>query len=658
MDNNFEKFNSLFPNSQYRRIKPGEKAPLNAMIVSYKDVMNDTERVGWVISQGYIVVDIDDKTTAKKLESWITDCNIHCVKFYTEHGMHFIFKAGARVIKNSAKVSTYLGIEVDYRVAGKGYIVLPFNDSTRSWNELPNTAAVLDTLPDVLCPVMARPEADFVNLGEGSRNDALYQWSVKLRSMQGTSEMKIEALKIINKYFFEEPLSDDELSHTVLRDEQRAKIRTFEVAPTNDKKPLAEKENECVDAIMDNLTFKCMNQDILYVYNGAYYRYISERELEVIIAKGDYYPDSQLFRDASRKEVISKIKLFASQVDKDDDKYWSYLSFNNCVVDITTGQTYEPSPAFFITTHINRNYVEDAPVSDGINAFIDHCSSKDAQKRQLILEMIGDCFLRRAIFQKMYLIYGEGGTGKSTLLRLITNAVGHENAAYLSTKDLENMFYPAELFGKLVNIGDDIPFTKITDSSQIKKLVSGEAMMIQRKFQHPTYFNNYATLIFTTNQLPNTNDRTSGFMRRLAIIDMNVRVTDPTAFFAESFSDRDYEYLICIAVEAIKEALKRGSLTRSFVVERNLEAYQKMNSSLAEFIDDNNITKEYLVGRSTSEVYAEYTHHCQENGIKYPLGKHTVMAEFMKMFYLMTAKTTDELGNVATRFVYVTNTTN
>lgn len=646
MDNNFEKFNSLFPSSKYRRIKPGEKAPLNNMLCSYSDVKDDTERVGWIISDGFIVVDIDDMNVAKRIKRWIEAEDIHCCLFTTEHGMHFIFKKCARLIKNSAKCMTYLGIEVDYRVEGKGYIVLPFNDLKREWTRFDKC----DSLPEVLCPIIAKPDHDLVGLGEhDGRNDALFKWSVKIRDKFGSADMKLHALNIINKYIFDKPLPDNEINSTLLRDEMKTKI----LNTSAEKKTAAEKENECVDEMMKDNIFCCVNQNILYMYNGAYYKYIPDREVEVMIAT-KYAP---LFREANRKEVISKLKLFAKQVDFNADDLWSLISFNNCVVDIQSGEMFEPSPELFVTTHVNRNYIFDAPVSERIEEYLNHCSNNDPQKRRLLLEMIGDVFLRRAMFQRMFVIYGEGGTGKSTLLRLITLMVGAENAAFLSTKDLENPFLPSELYGKLVNIGDDLPFTRINDTSQIKKLVSGEAMMIQRKFAQPMWFNNYATMIFTTNKLQNTSDRTSGFMRRLALIDMNTRITNPTGFFAESLTESDFEYLIYIAANSIREALRRGELTRSYVVDRNLEAYQKMQSSLSEFIDDNEITKEYLVNRSTSEVYAEYTHYCQENGMK-PLGKHYLIADLCQLFYISTSKCKDELNNSATRFVYVTNKTN
>ena len=354
------------------------------------------------------------------------------------------------------------------------------------------------------------------------------------------------------------------------------------------------------------------------------------------------------------KHLLTKAPL----VEDEMNDAWHFISFNNCVLDIKTGETFPHSQQLFVSTHINHNYIENAPPTAIMNAFLDMCSNNDVQKRAIILEMIGDCLLKRALFQKMYLIYGEGGTGKSTLLRIITSLVGEENASFLSLQDLENTFYPWELVGKLVNIGDDIPFGKINDSSLIKKLVSGERMMIQRKFGHPSSFSNYATMIFTTNKLPNTADRTSGFMRRLVLIDMNTKIQKPTTFFCDKLSEADFEYLIYLAASAIRAALERGELTRSFVVDNNLQAYQRMQSALSEYIDDENITRDSLIGRDVGSVFAEYALYCQLNGMR-PIGKHSFVSELCSLLFITSAKLPDDAGqNIVLRFTYVDNKTN
>lgn len=657
-DSGFTKFAEIFPNAMYRRIRPeyrpapGEefskerysraKVPIDSTIYRYSDVATSATRVGWIISPGFIVVDIDDAETARRVREWLVDDAIRHCYFTSTRGAHFVFRAPTRKITNSAKRATSLSIEVDYRTEGAGYIILPYNDSSRQWVEIRED---MDILPDILFPLKLDAKR-VLGLGDGDgRNNMLFEWFNAMKSTTSIPlDTKIKAIKIINKYLFDTPISDDELTNTVLRDENVSNAIARKMGV---KKTMAEVEQEVAESIAQD---KCLVTDgiSIFEYDGTYYKRVPDKVIEREILER-YDPS---LRSASRREVIERLRLVSPDISEEIDRSWNYVAFANGTLDIRTGTFYEPSPDIKVTTKISRNYVPNAPVSEAIEDFLDRCSSRDVQKRQIILEMIGDCMLRRALFQKMYMIYGEGGTGKSTLLRIITNTIGEENATYLSIRDLENTFYPAELVGKLVNIGDDIPFGKLNDSSQLKKLVSGEKMMVQRKFADPAWFANYATLIFTTNKLPATADRTSGFMRRLVLIDMNTRVMNPSAFYIDSFSDKDYEYLISASVTAIQNAIMRGELTRSFAVDNNVQAYQRMQSSLSEYMDEEEITQTSILDRPVAEVYAEYTFYCSQNGMR-PLGKHNFVAELCALLYITTGKTP---GNGMLRFVNVGET--
>lgn len=653
----FERFNTIFPNSVYRLIKAGDKTPEGIQKYPYKTLyVGPNQRVGWIVSEGHCVVDCDDMTTANAVRKYVELNDIHCCYFKTSRGMHFIFRLPAevriaRTITNSSHVVTMSSLEVDYRVDGRGYIVLPLNDPDREWTHLDEQ---IDYLPIPLYPFgqagsINLDDVNLMGLGEGDgRNDALFRWINRVKSKTNDVKSLSAIGQMINECLFAKPLSNAELNSTVLRESNLTAPNTGAK-----RKTLAEQE---VDVARQMLLDKQFYSDEkrLYVFDGRYYKPIADRFIEREISV-EYAPQ---FRSTSREEVYKHLLTKAPLVEDEMNDAWHFISFNNCVLDIKTGETFPHSQQLFVSTHINHNYIENAPPTAIMNAFLDMCSNNDVQKRAIILEMIGDCLLKRALFQKMYLIYGEGGTGKSTLLRIITSLVGEENASFLSLQDLENTFYPWELVGKLVNIGDDIPFGKINDSSLIKKLVSGERMMIQRKFGHPASFSNYATMIFTTNKLPNTADRTSGFMRRLVLIDMNTKIQKPTTFFCDKLSEADFEYLIYLAASAIRAALERGELTRSFVVDNNLQAYQRMQSALSEYIDDENITRDSLIGRDVGSVFAEYALYCQLNGMR-PIGKHSFVSELCSLLFITSAKLPDDAGqNIVLRFTYVDNKTN
>lgn len=152
---------------RYCGIRPGTKMP---------DCKWTTQSIDWdqaqtksdlavIIPDDYIVVDIDDETEGKALLK-LVEVNseeygtvISCV-MRTDHGYHFWFKRPTDVtlesigIKHTSKVKTLLTLSVDYRVGGKGYMVIRRNNKDRewvhgSWADLSNVA----TIPNILYPI-------------------------------------------------------------------------------------------------------------------------------------------------------------------------------------------------------------------------------------------------------------------------------------------------------------------------------------------------------------------------------------------------------------------------------------------------------------------------------------------------------------------------
>ncbi|MYL47669.1 hypothetical protein GLV94_18680 [Virgibacillus halodenitrificans] len=80
------------------------------------------------------------------------------------------------------------------------------------------------------------------------------------------------------------------------------------------------------------------------------------------------------------------------------------------------------------------------------------------------------------------------------------------------------------LAGKLANIGDDIPYTSIRDTSLFKKLTSGERITGEFKGDTPFEFRSFAKLIFSSNKIPKFYDNSEGIMRRLVIIPLTANL--------------------------------------------------------------------------------------------------------------------------------------
>lgn len=648
--NELLEFDKQFPNSKYREIKPQytgpmetdedrekyqkSKAPLNTTILSFDDIKNTKNRIGWIVPKDYIVIDIDNKSNARIVFDILQAFKIKFSYMTGKKGGHFIFKNMRKVSSISAGTPCSIGITVDVRCNEKGYIVLPENDTDRKWGKISND---IDDVPFFLIPHnKLKVQSNFVGMGEGDgRNDALLKHMLALidYAKDLTLEEKCESIRIINSYLFTKPLSDKELQQTVLREDILKKEEESE-------------DNRCYEEklasriVKDKQIITC--NDTCYIYNGKYYRQVLDpTEIERIIHL-EYNPN---LKEKNRREVIKFIKLKSWVASYELNKNWNEIVFKNGILNLANMTLSPHTPSVYNTIYIDCNYIKDAPYSYIIDSFFNQISGKETDKKTLLYEIIGYCLVRRNVFSKFFICYGEGQTGKSTYLELIKRLIGESNSAYLSLNDLGQQYKPAELFGKLINLGDDISYKGLQETDVLKKLVTGEMFAAEQKYvQKPLNFSNFAKLIFTTNKLPEVYDRTSGFYRRVMIIEINNKIENPDPLFLTRLTDNDYEYLLSVAIEKLLDALRVNKLTECESSKQKLEEYKTNQSSVLSFAQDFNYNKKSLDHKPCMELFKEYEQYCRDTGFK-PLKKVNFDKELCDEFKMSKRNTTWNKGN-------------
>lgn len=644
-------FNEQFPNSTYREIyaqytgpitTPEEKeryqkskAPINAKILSFDEIKNTTNRVGWIVPKEYIVIDIDNKQNARVVFDVLQALKIKFSYMTGKKGGHFIFKNTRGIKSISAGQACSIGMTVDVRCSGKGYIVLPENDTDRCWGRISND---IDDVPFFLIPLKElKIQSEFLDMGEGDgRNDALLKHMLALIDYGHglTLAEKCESIRIINRFMFKTPMPEIELQKTILRED----ILKKETEEDDEEKGCFE-ERLANRIIKDKQIITC--NDDCYIYNGKYYKRILDiTEIERII----HLEYKSSMKEKQRKETIKFIKLKSYIPSYELNKNWNEIVFKNGILNVSTMTLKPHSPSEYNTIYVDCNYIPDAPYSKLIDDFFNQISNKEEDKKQLLYEIIGYCLIRKNIFEKFFICYGEGCTGKSTYLKLIRNLIGDRNASFLSLNNLEDTFMPVNLFGKLINIGDDIAYKGLKESDILKKLVTGEMFSAQQKFKEPLNFANFAKLIFTTNKLPEVYDRTSGFYRRVMIIEINKKIEKPDPLFLDRLTESDYEYLLSVAIEKLIAALKVCKLTECESSRIKLEEYKTDQSSVLSFLHDYKYTKELVDHKPCTVLYEEYKQYCYDTGFK-TLKKVNFDKEICEEYKMMKKNTTYNKGN-------------
>jgi putative DNA primase/helicase len=130
--------------------------------------------------------------------------------------------------------------------------------------------------------------------------------------------------------------------------------------------------------------------------------------------------------------------------------------------------------------------------------------------------------------QKFLELIGPGGTGKSTLTRLLVAFIGELNTVTTDLKNLEsNRFETAALYGKkLALITDENKYGG--DVSQLKRITGGDPLRFEHKNkqQKGTGFVYKGMVVVTSNEAIQTSDYTSGLIRRRMPVNFNRKISD------------------------------------------------------------------------------------------------------------------------------------
>jgi len=147
---------------------------------------------------------------------------------------------------------------------------------------------------------------------------------------------------------------------------------------------------------------------------------------------------------------------------------------------------------------------------------------EDAEdKANLLLKMMGLALMTDTRFERFLILLGMGGNGKSVFLELLRKFVGARNTAAVHPMQFENTFHRQHMDGKLVNIVTESPQGFKLPTADVKALVSGEAMTVEKKHQDPYVIKPFATLFWSTNHLPHPSDYSNALYRRTFILDFN-----------------------------------------------------------------------------------------------------------------------------------------
>lgn len=652
MDEMFERLNRIYPNSKFALIPKYDaekwegrqydshqdnKAALNKWSANPMDYetakarIEEGYRIGWIVPRGYCVIDIDNTDDARSqeyIERLLEKFEVKYSYNYTSRGIHILFSDEKENIKSNAKLKCSLNITVDTRANGTGYIILPCNDPHRSWGDWND---FVEEVPYFMKPILSCTFPSFIGMIDGDgRNDALWRWRAKLMSSRKLNDEEIEkSIKIINQNLFNTAIPNPELYKTVLRDLKGKK----ELPPEAKDNPY----NKIAEEFIDRHDVICYAGNF-FVFKGTHYQAVDDIDIEKLI----HNDVSKNLSDAARKEIMKFIALKVDVKYDEINKEWYKIACNNGILNLVTRELTQPTKSELNTIFIPWNYNEDPNLySPRIDQFMKEISNGDIIKMRFLYEIAGYCLLKKNLFEKFFLFRGEGGTGKSTYTNLLQMMVGKMNTSHVSLPDFDKDYYLSTTVNKLLNIDDDVVDGKVLQyTGRFKSFVSGEVIATRQIYRDVINFEPYSTLVFSCNRLPQIMDKTSGLYRRMVLIELNHKVLKPDPMFMQKITERDMEYFIFKAVEAVSQALEVGHMVITQGEDQLIEQFRRRQSAFFEFVYEYDLRLKDIILKPCMTLYKQFSEWCDSAGYVKKITMFSFREEVTKMYDCYT----DQMG--------------
>lgn len=249
-----------------------------------------------------------------------------------------------------------------------------------------------------------------------------------------------------------------------------------------------------------------------------------------------------------RNEILNKIKaqtfVDRTSFDKDPD----VMTWDNCQLKISTLQSKALSANNLTFVKVPLTFLPDMEIKDDYSIediqqilkgtkfleFVESCFTINDRLQvpdfYNVLEMMASCFLKTPKLQKAFMNIGSGANGKSVLLSYLSHLLGKDNLSSESVHELANdAFSPVNLYGKLANIVADIEHDELKNTGTLKKIIGGDSISGNQKYQKKFSFVAYAKCIFSCNRMPKTSDQSDGWFRRWVIINWQKQFVDEQA---------------------------------------------------------------------------------------------------------------------------------
>ena len=293
------------------------------------------------------------------------------------------------------------------------------------------------------------------------------------------------------------------------------------------------------------------------------------------------------------------------------------INANNGVIEVGPGdqiafRAHSPDDRF--TLKLATDYIPEARCDRFDLLLIE--ALPDPQDRKLLQCSGGNILYPGCDHETALVLFGPGETGKSTIAGALRSALGTDLCGSIGLDVLCNSssYSLPSLKFKMLNLGSELKGTEIEESSNFKKLVSGEYLNARAIYAAPEEMRTTAKLMFLSNHVPRFSGGTDAELRRMRMIEFS-RKPAVKDLHLKTKLEAEASGILNWMLEGLTELLQEGAMPRGGKSsEQLLNVFSKSNDPVGRFVDE--CCELSVTGEVNKDVLvAGFTEWCHVNGI-------------------------------------------
>lgn len=367
-----------------------------------------------------------------------------------------------------------------------------------------------------------------------------------------------------------------------------------------------------------------LKQHTLYCINGLFYdidgEYLISELSKFIYERIKPYVVKNVADRTKQLVEAMKIKCYRPSPIPDERT----IHLKNGTLHLTGGRFVFTEEKLFAMNRLNIEYLPDTSSPERWLSFVHELLNE--QDVLTLQEYMGYLLIPSTRAQKMLMISGNGGEGKSRIGKVLFEIMGYKNTISGSVSNLDNgaaaRFNKVKLLGKLCMIDDDMDMSALEKTEFLKQLITAEIPLEIEPKGSPAFQALLYTriLAFGNSPISALYDRSYGFFRRQILLVAKPvpkgRINDKH-LTEKLLAEKEGILLWCI--KGLERLIANDfEFTVSDQAKENLRRSERESNNIISFMESEHDFKFDAAGQIHSqELYWAYESWCRLNNLDY-----------------------------------------